>query len=51
MPEKPEVITVSNSLKPRLVGKKITRCNVYWDNIIAYPTTDEFKKKSLGKRF
>lgn len=50
MPEKPEVITVSNSLKPKLVGKKITGCNVYWDNIIAYPTTDEFKKKVIGQK-
>ena len=50
MPEKPEVITVSNSLRPRLVGKKITGCNVYWDNIIAYPTTDEFKKKVIGQK-
>ena len=49
MPEKPEVITVSNSLRPRLVGKKITGCNVYWDNIIAYPTTDEFKKEIIGQ--
>lgn len=50
MPEKPEVITVSNSLRPRLVGKKITGCNVYWDNIIAYPTTDEFKKEVIGQK-
>mgnify|MGYP004442492677 FL=1 len=50
MPEKPEVITVSNNLRPRLVGKKITGCNVYWDNIIAYPTTDEFKKKVIGQK-
>ena len=50
MPEKPEVITVSNSLIPRLVGKKITGCNVYWDNIIAYPTTDEFKKDVIGQK-
>lgn len=50
MPEKPEVITVSNSLRPRLVGKKITGCNVYWDNIIAYPTTDEFKKDVIGQK-
>lgn len=50
MPEKPEVITVSNNLRPRLVGKKITGCNVYWDNIIAYPTTDEFKKEVIGQK-
>lgn len=50
MPEKPEVITVSNSLRPKLVGKVITGCNVYWDNIIAYPTTDEFKRKVIGQK-
>lgn len=50
MPEKPEVITVSNNLRPRLVEKKITGCNVYWDNIIAYPTTDEFKRKIVGQK-
>ena len=50
MPEKPEVITVSNNLRPRLVGKKIMGCNVYWDNIIAYPTTDEFKKDVIGQK-
>lgn len=44
MPEKPEVLTVVKSLKPRIIGKVITDCNVYWDNIIAYPTTMEFKK-------
>ena len=45
MPEKPEVITVVNSLKDRIVGKKITGCNVFWDNIIASPTVDEFKRE------
>ena len=50
MPEKPEVITVVNSLKPRLIGKTITNCNIYWDNIIAYPTTDEFRKKIIGEK-
>lgn len=49
MPEKPEVITVANTLKERLIGKKITACNVYWDNIIAYPTTNEFKKKIVNQ--
>ena len=50
MPEKPEVITVVNSLIPKVVGKRITGCNVYWDNIIAYPTVEEFKKKLLIKK-
>jgi len=50
MPEKPEVITVVKSLKPRIIGKKITDCNVYWDNIIAFPTTMEFKKNILNQK-
>ena len=50
MPEKPEVITVVKSLKPKIIGKKITGCNIYWDNIIAFPTTDEFKKKIIGEK-
>jgi len=49
MPEKPEVMTVVKSLIPRIVGKTITGCNVYWDNIIAYPTTDEFRKNIIKK--
>ena len=50
MPEKPEVITVCNSLKPRLVGREIIDCNIYWDNIIAYPLVDEFKKKIVHQK-
>ena len=34
MPEKPEVITVTNNLKERIIGKKIVGCNIYWDNKI-----------------
>ena len=43
MPEKPEVVTVVNSLREKIIGKKITGCNIYWDNIIAYPTSSKFK--------
>ena len=50
MPEKPEVITVANSLKKLILNKKITGCNIYWDNIIAYPVSDEFKKKIIGQK-
>ena len=50
MPEKPEVMTVVNKLKPKLIGRTITKCNVYWDNIIAYPTTNEFKKKIINQK-
>ncbi|MDO4996095.1 MAG: DNA-formamidopyrimidine glycosylase [Bacilli bacterium] len=50
MPEKPEVMTVVSKLKPNLIGKRIVSCNVYWDNIIAYPTTDEFKKEIINQK-
>ena len=50
MPEKPEVITVANNLKKLILNKTITGCNVYWDNIIAYPLTDEFKKQVMGQK-
>ena len=44
MPELPEVETVKESLKPRLVGRKIKSVNILWDNIIAYPSKEEFIK-------
>ena len=50
MPEKPEVMTVVKNLKPRLLDRKIFNCNVYWDNIIAYPTTAEFKKQIINQK-
>lgn len=50
MPEKPEVITVVNTLKPKLIGKKIVDCEVYWNNIIEYPTVGEFIKKIRNQK-
>lgn len=45
MPELPEVETVKNTLKNIVLGKKIIASNIYWNNIIAYPTPEEFKKQ------
>lgn len=50
MPEKPEVVTVCKALAEKIVGKKITGCNVYWNNIIAKPSVDEFKKSILFQK-
>ena len=50
MPEKPEVMTVVKNLNGLILNKTITDCNVYWDNIIAYPTTDEFKKRIINQK-
>ena len=43
MPELPEVETVRKSLKEKLIGKKILSCEVYYDNIIEYPSIENFK--------
>lgn len=50
MPEKPEVVTVANTLKCQVLGKTITDCQVFWDNIIAYPTVSEFQQQILGQK-
>ena len=50
MPEKPEVVTVANTLKRQVLGKTITDCQVFWNNIIASPTVDEFKKEIVGQK-
>lgn len=45
MPELPEVETVKESLKLRLIGKKIKSVRILWDNIIAYPSKEEFARE------
>ncbi len=45
MPEKPEVITVSKKLESKILNKKILDVNVLYNNIIEYPTVDEFTKQ------
>ena len=42
MPEKPEVITVTKKLEKRLLNRKIISAKVYYDNIIDYPSVEEF---------
>lgn len=44
MPEKPEVITVSKVLERKIIHKKISKVDVYWDNIISMPDVNQFKK-------
>ena len=50
MPEKPEVITVCNTLKNKLIGRKIIDTNIYWDNIIVYPMSKEFSLKIMNQK-
>ena len=49
MPEKPEVITVMRTLKPKLIGKRIIEMHVFWDNILASPGKQEFRKRICGQ--
>ena len=51
MPELPEVETVKNQLKKRLVGCKIVDVKVCYDGIIEYPSVDLFKKKIINQEF
>lgn len=50
MPELPEVETVKNTLKKQVLNKIIDTCEVYWDNIIAYPEINEFKEKLKNQK-
>jgi len=49
MPELPEVETVKNTLKPKLINKKITDIKIYHNNIIEYPDVDTFSKKIINQ--
>ena len=44
MPELPEVETVKETLKQKLIGKKILNVNIYHNNIIEYPKIEVFKQ-------
>ena len=50
MPELPEVETVKESLKKRLIGKKINNVNIIYDNIIAYPKVNDFIKNIKNQK-
>ena len=50
MPEKPEVITVARKLETKLIGKTIKSVEVYHNNMIDYPSVDEFKKNIKNQK-
>ena len=49
MPELPEVETVKETLKKQILNRKIVDVNIYYDNIIEYPTSSEFKKQIINQ--
>ena len=50
MPEKPEVITVARKLKQHLIGLSFKNVEIYHNNVIAYPTVEEFKENIKNKK-
>lgn len=49
MPELPEVETVKETLKRQILNRKIVDVNIYYNNIIEYPTVTEFKKQIINQ--
>ncbi len=49
MPELPEVETVKEALKRKLLNKRIKDINIYYPKIVEYPTNDEFVKELLDE--
>ncbi len=49
MPEGPEVETVKNKLKERVLNLKISDIKINYDKIIAYPKKEKFKKNIIGQ--
>ena len=50
MPELPEVETVKETLKRKVLNKVIAKCYVYYDKIIEEPSVSDFKKKVINQR-
>ena len=51
MPELPEVETVKEKLKPRLINQKIVKVDVYWPNIVVDIPVIEFQDKLANQKF
>ena len=50
MPELPEVETVKETLKKKLIGKTIKKVEIYHNNIIEYPTVEKFKLSIINQK-
>ncbi len=49
MPELPEVETVKEALKRKVLNKQIKDVKIYYSKIVEYPTKEEFIKKLIGE--
>jgi formamidopyrimidine-DNA glycosylase len=50
MPELPEVETIMRELTPHVVGRTITRVDVFWDGTVRQPSALEFKERLPGQQ-
>lgn len=50
MPELPEVETVKRSLTTLVQNKTIKKVDVYYNNIIEYPSVEQFKSNIIGQK-
>ena len=50
MPELPEVENVKETLKKQVLNRTIVDVNIIYNNIIEYPTSDEFKSKIVNQK-
>jgi formamidopyrimidine-DNA glycosylase len=49
MPELPEVETVKETLKPKLLKRRILSVDIHYPGTIEYPTPEEFQKKIINQ--
>lgn len=49
MPELPEVETIKNCLRPRLVGRSFTGATLLWPRVVRQPTPEEFCHRIAGR--
>ena len=50
MPELPEVETIVRGLREPLVGRQFTGVRADWENLVARPAVEEFKRGLVGQR-
>lgn len=50
MPELPEVETITNNIRPKLLNEQISDCAINWERTIAYPLAARFKEQIKNQR-
>ena len=50
VPELPEVETLAADLRPQLVGRTVTACDVRFPTIVRHPTPERFTAELVGRR-